>query len=37
MKNQRAAQPIPIPDIQRRIGIGVRLVFAPPAHAFDVG
>jgi len=34
MKNQRAAQPIPIPDIQRSIGIGVRLVSAPPA---DVG
>jgi len=34
MKNQRAAQPIPIPDIHRSIGIGVRLVSAPPA---DVG
>jgi len=34
MKNQRAAQPIPIPDIHRSIGIGVRLVSAPCA---DVG
>jgi len=34
IKNQRAAQPIPIPDIHRGIGIGVRLVSAPCA---DVG
>ena len=37
IKNQRAAHPIPIPDIHRSIGIGVRLVSAPctgaPAHA----
>jgi len=34
IKNQRAAHPIPVPDIHRGIGIGVRLVSATGA---DVG
>jgi hypothetical protein len=34
LKDQRAAQPIPIPDVHRGIGICVRLVSAPCA---DVG
>ena len=34
LKDQRAAQPIPIPDIHRSIGISVRLMPAPCA---DVG
>ncbi|OFC40672.1 hypothetical protein BAE30_16410 [Acidithiobacillus caldus] len=34
LKDQRAAQPIPIPDIHRGVGIGVRLMSTPGA---DVG